>query len=209
KEIESLVEENVCISKNEWDSNETSWDFKKHPFLRENSLNNQLIEKVHSEWKKESHENFITLKQNEEKLNLIFIKLYGLEGELTPEVDERDVTIKVADKTRDVKSFISYAVGCMLGRYSLDNEGLVNSGEELDSNAYKLFEADKDNIIPILSGAYFEDDIVNRFIDFVKVTFGETYLIENLYFIAESIGQKKNETSKETIRRYFLNNFFK
>src|SRR5690625_7730956 len=114
---------------------------------------------------------FNQLKENEEDLNRIFIDIYGLQDELTPEVDDKDVTVSKADLERDIKSFISYAVGCMFGRYSLDEEGLVYAGGEFDLDRYKTFPADENNVLPILPGAYFEDDIVKKFVQFVDVTY--------------------------------------
>jgi len=206
--IERLSNENIVISKYDWDSFEVSWDFKKHPLLT-NQDSSSSIEVAMKNWSLHAQQQFNRLKKNEEDLNSIFIEIYGLQGELSPVVDEDNVTIRRADKLRDIKSFISYGVGCMFGRYSLDEEGLVFAGGKFDPEKYKTFQVDKDNIIPILSGAYFEDDIVSRFIEFVKVTFGEETLEENLEYIADSLGKKDGETAKETIRRYFLNDFFK
>jgi hypothetical protein len=149
------------------------------------------------------------MKSNEEGLNRIFIEIYNLEDYLTPIVEDKNITISKADKLKDIKSFISYAVGCMFGRYSLDEEGLVYAGGKFNPERYKTFQVDKDNIIPVFSEAYFEDDIVTRFVEFVKVTFGEETLEENLEFIADTLGKKNGETARETIRRYFLNDFFK
>ena len=115
-------------------------------------------------------------------MNRIFIEIYGLEDELTPEVADEDVTIRKADLERDIKSFISYAVGCAFGRYSLDEEGLVYAGGEFDPNRYKTYPADEDNILPILPDPYFEDDIVSRFIKFVEVVYGKETLEENFRF---------------------------
>ena len=111
------------------------------------------------------------MKSNEEELNRIFIDIYGLQDELTPEVEEKDVTVRKADLTRDVKSFISYAVGCMFGRYSLDIDGLAYAGGEWDRSKYTTFIPDSDNCIPVTDTAYFEDDIVNRFAEFVKAVY--------------------------------------
>jgi len=206
--INSLVEENISISKHDWDSFETSWDFKKHPFLalKNNSL---TINEAFQNWNELTNKQFSKLKDNERELNRIFAEIYGIQREITPDVSDDDITLNKAHKERDIKSFISYAVGCMFGRYSLDEEGLVFAGGEFDPGRYKTFKVDKDNIIPILSEAYFEDDIVSRFVEFVKVTFGEETLSENLEFIADTLGKKSGETAKETIRRYFLNDFFK
>ncbi|MBB2481352.1 BREX-1 system adenine-specific DNA-methyltransferase PglX [Bacillus sp. APMAM] len=206
--INELVESNISISKIDWDNFETSWDFQKHPLLIHKNSSGSLYE-AFTNWSNYTEKQFYLLKNNEEQLNELFIEIYGLQDEMTAEVNESDVTIRKADKERDIKSFISYAVGCMFGRYSLDEEGLVFAGGKFDSEVYKTFKADKDNILPILSGAYFEDDIVSRFIEFVKVTFGEATLQENLDFIAETLGKKSGETAKETIRRYFVNDFFK
>lgn len=206
--INELVLNNIDISKKEWDSFETSWDFKRHPLLN-NKDRNISIEQSFNNWSSFADEQFNRLNNNEEELNRLFIEIYGLQEEMMPEVSESSVTIRKADKERDIKSFISYAVGCMLGRYSLDEEGLVFAGGKFDSEAYKTFKADKDNILPVLSGSYFEDDIVSKFVEFVKVTFGEATLQQNLDFIADTLGKKSGETAKETIRRYFVNDFFK
>lgn len=147
------------------------------------------------------------MKTNEEELNRIFIDIYSLQDELTPEVEDKDVTVRKADLTRDIKSFISYAVGCMFGRYSLDEKGLAFAGGEFNPDKYKTFKVDKDNIIPICDDEYFDDDIVGRFIKFVEVVYGEDSLQENLKFIADALGGKGNP--KDVIRNYFLNDFYK
>ena len=149
---------------------------------------------------------FNELISNEEELNRIFIDIYGLQDELTFEVDDKDVTVRKADLERDIKSFISYAVGCMLGRYSLDVEGLAFAGGSWDATKYSSFIPDSDNIIPICDDEYFDDDIVSRFVEFVKVVYGEDTLEENLKFIADALGGKG--TPREVIRNYFLKDFF-
>jgi len=198
----------ISISKEEWDSFETSWDFKTHPFIR-NIVTNNSIQETFIKWSIFSESQFNQLKANEEELNRIFIDIYGLQDELTPEVEDKDITIRKADRERDIKSFISYAIGCMLGRYSLDEEGLVFAGGKFDPERYKTFKADDDGILPILGNAYFDDDIVSKFVEFVKVTFGEDTLADNLDYIAETLGRKANESSRECIRRYFLKDFYK
>lgn len=204
--IIKIVNKNILISKSDWDSFETSWDFETHPFLKYPSTN---IEDSFDQWTTFTENQFNQLKRNEEELNRIFIDIYGLQNELTPDVADEDVTIRKADLERDIRSFISYAVGCAFGRYSLDEEGLIYAGGEFDQSKYKTFPADEDNILPILPGAYFDDDIVNRFIEFVEVTYGTETLEENLQFVADAIGKRKNETAREAIRRYFLNDFYK
>ena len=205
-QINYLVNQNISISKEDWDLFETSWDFKKHPIIEFKSNN---IENAFKNWSDFAKEQFNKLKSNEEELNRIFINIYGLQDELTPEVEEKDITIRKSDRDRETKSFISYAVGCMMGRYSLDEEGLVFAGGEFDINRYKTFKADKDAIIPITDMEYFEDDIVSRFVEFVKAVFGEETLEENLNYIAdtECFKRKSNETSRDCLRRYFLKGF--
>lgn len=200
------VKYNIEISKDDWNEFETSWNFIKHPIIKYNSYN---IEKSFYYWSEFTKRQFSQLKFNEEELNKIFIDIYGLQDELTPEVEEKDITIRKADRDREIKSFISYAVGCMMGRYSLDEEGLVFAGGEFDINRYKTFKADKDAIIPITDMEYFEDDIVSRFVEFVKVVFGEETLEENLNYIADTdcFKRKANETGRDCLRRYFLKGF--
>ena len=203
----STVLECVDISKIDWDSFETSWDFQKHPFIA-NRTESKLIADCFNAWEQECNNRFNQLKANEEELNRIFIDIYGLQDELTPEVEDKDVTVRKADLQRDMRSFISYAVGCMFGRYSLDTEGLAYAGGEWNSEKYKSFIPDEDNCIPITDTAYFEDDIVGRFCEFVKVVFGEDTLEANLECIAKALGNRGN-TSRDIIRNYFLNDFFK
>lgn len=205
--IIELVKENIKISKDDWDSFETSWDFVKHPLLKPMSKVSTIRDSI-ANWNTYTYQQRSLLKHNEEELNKIFIDIYGLNNELTPEVDDKDITIRKEDKVRDIKSFISYAVGCMFGRYSLDEEGLVYAGGDFDIDRYKTFKADNDNIIPITDEAYFGDDIVERFKEFIKTVYGDNTFNENMNFIAEALGKKGTETSEETIRRYFVNDFF-
>ena len=203
EKIDGLTETIIDISKKDWDSFETSWDFQQHPLLRKVST----IAEAFEQWQAECDNRFNQLKSNEEELNRIFIDIYGLQDELTPEVEDKDVTVRKADLGRDIRSFISYAVGCMFGRYSLDESGLAYAGGEWDSNIYVSYPADKDNIIPICDDEYFDDDIVGRFVEFVKTVYGEESLDENLKFIADALGGKGQP--KDVIRNYFLNDFYK
>ena len=193
----------VSESKKDWDSFEISLDFQHHPLLRKVSA----IAEAFTQWQTECDDRFNQLKANEEELNRIFIDIYGLQDELTPEVEDKDVTVRKADLGRDIRSFISYAVGCMFGRYSLDVDGLVYAGGEWDNSKYASFAADKDNIIPICDDEYFEDDIVGLFVEFVKTVYGAEKLDENLKFIADALGGKGQP--KDVIRNYFLNDFYK
>ncbi len=227
-EIDTLVQENINISKIDWDSFETSWDFEVHPLLDESKQGGQVpdtIEQAYKNWKEYANNNFAKLKENEERLNEIFIEIYGLQDELTPEVSDKDITVtKIFDSKEEIyddikgnqyiltkedviKSFISYGVGCIFGRYSLDEKGLIYAGGEFDMSRYKKFKPVEDNIAVITDREYFEDDLVNRFVEFVKVSFGEEKLEENLKFIADSL--KGKGTPREKIRNYFLNDFYK
>ncbi len=232
--IDGIVTRNIEISKIDWDSFETSWDFQRHPLLTHKG-NSITIEQAFNNWSAFTEKQFNQLKANEEELNRIFIEIYGLQDELTPEVDDKDVTIRKADRVRDIKSFISYAVGCMFGRYSIDAEGLIYAGGDFkekwkcENGQWKVrkivrdeegkvvedtwvdatFVPDMDNVLPITNDEYFEDDIVSRFVQFLKVTFGEDTLEENLDYIADAIGRKSSETARQAIRRYFLKEFYK
>ena len=276
KKIDELVQNNISLSKSDWDSIETSWDFTKHPLVvtsgqcivnsesldntqlttnhsslatsgqcivnRDSSANDQLttnhsslatsgqllvnrdssantqlstthyplttIAQAYQRWEEETNARFTQLKANEEELNRIFIDIYGLQDELTPEVEDKDVTVRKADLQRDIKSLLSYAVGCMFGRYSLDVEGLAFAGGTWDDSKYVTFKPDEDNVIPITDEDYFEDDIIGRLIAWLKVVYGAETLEENLRFIADALGTS-GDTARQKIRNYFLKDFFK
>lgn len=205
--IDNLAQQNITISKTDWDSFETSWDFQEHPLIRFKTDSGK-IEDSFDAWEQFTDDQFRRLKANEEELNRIFIDIYGLQDELTPDVEDKDVTIRKADRDRDVRSFLSYTVGCMMGRYSPDVPGLTYAGGEFDPDKYKTFPVDEDAIIPILEDSWFHDDIVTLFIEFVKITFGETFHSENLNFIAEALGKTAKENPEQRIRKYFLNDFY-
>lgn len=225
-EVKQLVKQNISLSKSDWDSFETSWDFTKHPLVvtsgqllvnRDSSANTQLttnhhplttISQAYQRWEEETNTRFAQLKANEEELNRIFIDIYGLQDELTPEVEDKDVTVRKADLQRDIKSLLSYAVGCMFGRYSLDVEGLAFAGGTWDDSKYVTFKPDEDNVIPITDEDYFEDDIIGRLIAWLKVVYGAETLEENLRFIADALGTS-GDTARQKIRNYFLKDFFK
>ena len=233
--IEKLVISCVNESKNDWDSFETSWDFQTHPLVKHRESmwrhkagnpRSYLLSGAYMDWEIECNDRFHQLKANEEELNRIFIDIYGLQDELTPEVEDKDVTVRKADLQRDIRSLISYAVGCMFGRYSPLKDGLLYAGGDWDyaaiqqelmdalgknefSSTNMVWDAnfiDKDNIIPICDDEYFEDDIVGRFINFISAVYGKDTLEENLKFIADALGGKGQP--KEVIRNYFLNDFF-
>ena len=230
--IVNIVKENIKEEENDWDSFETSWNFTKHPLLRSVSS----ISEAFTQWQSECDDRFNELKANEEELNRIFIDIYGLQDELTPEVEEKDVTVRKADLQRDIKSLLSYAVGCMFGRYSIYKEGLLFAGEPYSLQAFvdklndrpgtvsaeelerayrnegvvvdEMFFPDEDNVIPITEEEYLDDDIVARLCDWLKVVYGADTLEANLDYIAKALGNK-GTTSREAIRNYFVNDFFK
>ena len=223
QQIMGNVGECVNLSRYDWDSFETSWDFQKHPLVplaheRQEQESSQFrssrIEKFGSiawhydKWAQECEGRFNQLKANEEELNRIFIDIYGLQDELTPEVEDKDVTVRKADLQRDIKSLLSYAVGCMFGRYSLDSEGLAYAGGDWDESKYKTFLPDVDGIIPITDEEYLGDDIVTRLCSWLKIVYGEDTLEENVDFIAKALGGR-GSSSREIIRYYFLKDFFK
>lgn len=218
KNISNKVETNIKLCKDDWDSFETSWDFSVHPLIEYKSgagyadvsmdkWSYHLSDAYHS-WKIDAEARFNHLKKNEEELNRIFIDIYGLQDELKPEEDDEKITVRNADFCRDIRSLISYAVGCMFGRYSLDEEGLIYAGGKFDIERYRSFKVDADNIIPITDEEYFNDDIVGRFVDFIKTVYGEDTLEQNLEYIAKALGNK-GETSREVIRNYFEKDFIK
>ena len=201
--INQLVLSNISICKNDWDDYEISWNFRKHPLL---NYKNISIKNNFDNWLNYKKNQFNKLKDNEVKLNEIFAEIYDVDIDCS--VDDKYVSVSLADYETDVKAFVSYAVGCMFGRYSLDEERLQFAGGEFDISKYHKFVPDEDNIIPILDTEYFEDDIVGRFVEFVKVCFGKENLEENLDFIAGGLN-KKGKNSREIIRKYFLKDFFK
>lgn len=176
--------------------------------LTTNHCSLTTIAQAYQRWEEETNARFAQLKANEEELNCIFIDIYGLQDELTPEVEDKDVTVRKADLQRDIKSLLSYAVGCMFGRYSLDVEGLAFAGGTWDDSKYVTFKPDEDNVIPITDEDYFEDDIIGRLIAWLKVVYGAETLEENLRFIADALGTS-GDTARQKIRNYFLKDFFK
>ena len=260
--VREVSQNNITMCKDDWDSFEISWDFQVHPLIRcaafsmeemrKDALNHirdmNYIEEAFVRWNNECFLRFQQLKANEEELNRIFIDIYGLQDELTPEVEDKDVTVRRADLGRDIRSLISYAVGCMFGRYSLNKPGLAyaggkwedvfgtlqepwetgngdiittNAGEPIEfrikngtikhnGQEIKLdYRPDDDNCLPITDEDYgLKDDVVNRFVDFIRTVYGEATLEDNLDFIARALGNK-GDTSRDVIRNYFLNDFFK
>jgi len=225
KKVEDLVIDCIKISKDNWNSRETSWDFTQNEIIKHKTGSGK-IKDAYNAYCAYWEEQFYQLHQNEEELNKIFIEIYGLEDEITPDVPLEDITILKEEtqikngelnfkKDAIIKHFLSYSVGCVLGRYSIDKEGLIlaNQGETLQNFKETIpnpsFYLDADNIVPVLDDEYFTDDLMNRFKEFLRVTFGNETLYENMDFIASGLKKRSNESSEETIRRYFLNDFYK
>jgi len=220
-----IADENIEITKEDWDNFETSWDFYINPLIRLKD-NNNLISYIYDIYKTTANKQFDTLKCNEEYLNKVFLEIYDLEGEVPTTVSRRDISTTYVYENKEempgdikesyyvktrqdiVKDFISYAVGCMFGRYSLDVDGLAYAGGEWNNSKYTTFIPDEDNCIPITDEEYFKDDIVGLFVSFVKKVYGVETLEENLDFIAKALGNKGN-TSREIIRNYFIKDFYK
>lgn len=207
--IEDLSKQCISISKTDWDSFETSWDFKKHPFLTYRNGAKNLAESF-ANWAEHAERQFNQLKANEEELNRIFIELYGLQDEMTPDVPDEEVTVRKADRERDAKSFLSYCVGLIMGRYSLDVDGLAYAGGEWDPSKYRTIIPDQDGIVPLTDVAYFEDDIITWLNRILTAIYGKEELANNLQWLAESLGGiRSDESVEDRIRRYFFDEFYK
>lgn len=228
QDVESIANSNVELCRKDWDSFETSWDFAEHPLVKwshdlwdATSIGATMAHYYHGErpevscpvelcymlWQGECNDRFAKLKANEEELNRIFIGIYGLQDELTPEVEDKDVTVRRADLGRDIRSLISYAVGCIFGRYSLDQPSLAYAGGDWNPDQYHTFLPDADNVIPITDEEYFTDDLTGLFVAWVKKVFGAGSLEDNLAFIAKALGVK-GTSPRAVIRNYFLNGFY-
>lgn len=200
--VEKIVKENIEMCKKDWDSFEISWDFKQHPLVK---YSVRTIKDAFDIWTRECEVRYISLKNNEEELNRIFTDIYGLNGEVSVEVDEKDVSVHRADLQREIKGLISYAVGCMFGRYSVNEGGLTQIGKTILNDDCFI---DKDNCIPITDEEYFLDDIVGKFCEWLKLVYGEDTLEDNLKYIANALGNK-GKTGREIIREYFVSDFIK
>lgn len=202
--VDDFSKENIYLTKLDWDAYETSWDFLKHPLLRKNNR----IEDAYNEWSTTCEARFNQLKSNEEELNRIFIGIYGLQDELMPEVEDKDVTVRLADKERDIRSLISYLVGIVMGRYSLDVDGLAYAGGEWDASKYVTYQPDDDGIVPIYTKLGMEDGLTTKIIRLIKLIYGEDTYRQNIDFIAEALGKNNNESSEETLNRYLNEGFY-
>lgn len=207
QEVNDLVTENINLAKEDFDSFENSWDFTTHPFIKCKTSTGKLLD-AYLQWEKVANSRFNKVKENEEKLNEIFLDIYNVKDGFKSEVEEKDVTIYKAEKVRDVKSFLSYVVGCVLGRYNLDDLGSVYTGEVWDIDKYKTFTPVTDNCVVITDNEDYDEDIVYYLKKFLVTVFGENSLEENLAFISSSLNEK-GKTPTEKIRNYFFNTFYK
>lgn len=245
--VECLSKENIDISKTDWDSFETSWDFQTHPLLAPSALDmaglitakQPTLAERYEQFKAICEDRFDILQDNEEELNRIFIDIYGLQSELNPEVADYDITVhRIFDSKKDIpqsmykketdekgktkskvspyvltkedvmKSLLSYAVGCLFGRYSLDTPGLAYAGGEWDADKYQTFIPDNDNVVPITDEEYFDDDLSAFICAWLKKAFGRENFEANLEFLTDALGTR-GTTSREKLRNYFLKNFYK
>jgi hypothetical protein len=206
-----LTEHAIGISKEDWDSNETSWDFQSLNFVSDLKSKNGLAASWRA-WSLHSQENLKCLKGLEEESNSVFIAAYGLQDDLSPEVTESQITLARADREKDCHRLISYAIGCMMGRYSLDEPGLIYAHEGnvgFEPGRYATFPADADGIVPITDELWFADDAPSRIREFLRAVWGPDNLEENMAWLAESLVAKASETPDETVRRYIADKFFK
>ena len=204
-EVVDIVRTNIQISKLDWNSYETSWDFKKHPLL---SYSQHYLQKAFEIWTEQTEEQFNQLRMNEEKLNSTFINIYDLEEELNPNVDEKDITISKANLAYDVRSFLQFYIGCVTGRYTLSFDGLAYAGGEWDESKYASFTPNKNGVIHFTESAYFKNDIILRLRKFLAVAFTPDTVNENMQWLAEALEMKNGEDAEARLRRYFLDEFF-
>ena len=218
QDIEKLPISNDCemsakklceISKLDWDSYETSWDFTQNPIIRTQQPN---LEQAFNTWQQQNADAVAEMKRLEEENNKLFIDAYGLQDELTPDVPDERITLTRADREKDSQRLVSYAIGCMMGRYSLDEPGLIYAhagNQDFDASRYKKFPADADGIIPLTEMHWFEDDATHRIQEFLTAVWGKETLDANMQWLAESLDKKANETAEDTIRRYLASKFYK
>ena len=204
-EVIQLVDANRELSKADWDSFETSWDFERHPLLPTSGA--KKLTDTYDAWDKISESRWNQLKANEERLNEIFIEVYGMQDELTPEVEDKNVTVRKAKIDREAKSLLSYFVGVIFGRYALDKPGLNYAGGEWIASKQSTL-VDADNIVPIMDGEFYTDDIIKKLRDFLVTVYGESTLHANMDWLANAIGRRATDNAEDTLRRYFVNDFF-
>jgi hypothetical protein len=200
------VRKNIELSKKDWDSFETSWDFRRHPLIDGGNNMGTLLAVKFDEWGKVCQERFASLKKNEEEVNSIFIDVYGLAGELEPSVSDDEVTVRLADRNREIKSLLSYFVGLNMGRYSLDSDGLIYAGGLWDSTKYVSVQPNRNGIEVINSDFFGDESLDNKCISLIRKIYGDDTFENNLSFVADAIGGKGSP--REVIGSYFLNEFY-
>jgi hypothetical protein len=204
-EVVRLVDLNRELTKSDWDSFEASWDFEKHPLVPRSG--EKKLADTYTTWEHEASERWNQLKANEERLNEIFIEVYGMQDELTPDVEDKYVSVRKAKLEREAKSLLSYFVGVIFGRYSLNKPGLNFAGGEWDGSGQSAL-VDADNIVPIMDGEFYTDDIIKKLRDFLVAVYGESTLHANMDWLANAIGRRATDNAEDTLRRYFVNDFF-
>ena len=217
------------ISSADWNAYERSWDLQSLPLLTASAESTRTLESSYTVWITQNRDTIAEMKRLEEENNRLFIDAYGLGEELTPDVPIEQITLTVNPAYRyggklteeeqwtrfrqdTMEELVSYAIGCMMGRYSLDAPGLIyaHSGNEgFDPSRYPTFPADDDGIVPLTDTEWFDDDAAHRLIEFISVAWDKSHLEANLTFLADNLSPKKNESSRETLRRYLCDSFFK
>ena len=209
KEKSSFVHSLKEIAKEDWDSFEISWDFTQNPIIRSNQ---PTLQQAFNTWQQQNADIVAEMKRLEEENNKLFIDAYGLQDELTPDVPDEQITLTRADREKDSQRLVSYALGCMMGRYSLDEPGLIYAhagNQDFDASRYQTFPADADGIIPLTEMHWFEDDATHRIQEFLTAVWGKDTLDANMQWLAESLDKKASETAEDTIRRYLASKFYK
>ena len=206
--MQSLVSDNISSAQEDWDDFETSWSFSCHPLVKYAS-GISTISSAYSAWADHGDQRFRQMQANEDELNRMFINHYGLEDELTPDVPDGDITLRRADEMRDAKSFLSYFVGCLMGRYSLDDDGLAYAGGAWDQTRYQTFEPVVDGVVLFTDDRYFESDVISRLAAFLTVLYGPDMLEENMQWLAERVDRRTEDDAVTRLRRYFMQEFFK
>ena len=223
------IDDCIKIAMYDWNAYERSWNFESLPILMASSEPAPTLESSYTAWITQNCETVAEMKRLEEENNRLFIDAYGLQGELTPELPIEEITLTVNPAYRyggklteedqwvrfrqdTMKELVSYAIGCMMGRYSLDAPGLIyaHSGNaNFDATRYTKFPADLDGIVPLTDYEWFDDDACHRLIEFISVAWNAAHLEDNLAFLADNLSPRNNESSRETLRRYLCDSFFK
>lgn len=206
EEISGIVKESVKLAKEDWDAFETSWGFEKHSLLPQNGLS--VLSDLYKQWETICNERYECLCNQKTSINKILINLYGLEKELNPELQDKDIMVRRADKESDIKSLISYLIGVVMGRYSLDVAGLTYAGGDWDASKYISYQPDEDGIIPIYTGIGMDDGLTTILINLIKQIYGEDTYRQNIDFIADALGKNNRESSEETLNRYLNDGFY-